>query len=89
MPHAALTFRRPTSRLTDVARLQRWEAIAAPVAVVRVTSRLGQARRRYLAVARHPSGNEWIIGRHRTRAAAERTCERYARSRSTRQRLPS
>jgi ParB/RepB/Spo0J family partition protein len=71
MPHA-LHFRRCKPTSTDVARLQRWQA--ASVAVVKVTSLLGPARRRYLATARHPStGNEVILGRHRTREAAIRT----------------
>jgi hypothetical protein len=74
-----LRFRRSRSTSTDVAQLRRWPAIGAPVAVVMITSLLGPRRRRFLATAQHPSGNEWILGRHRTREAAKRTCERYVR----------
>ena len=52
-----LTFRRRKWTDTDIAIFRRWVAIGAPVAVVEIVGRYDR-RRRAVAVAEVPNGNE-------------------------------
>ena len=70
--------KRAAIRRTATGRLRRYRALGQPYAVVELQSQLGLPRR-WLAIQRLPNGNELIIGRHRTRRAAERRAEQTAR----------
>lgn len=78
--------RRAIKRVTSVAVLRRWPALGeARVAVVEIRSLLEDVRR-YVAVAKTAAAaseqGEIVIGRHRTRRAAEATCSRFIRGRN-------
>lgn len=72
-----LTWQRKRTQRSPVAKFKRWQATEAPLAIVQVSS-LFHLPGRWLAVEQVGAG-EVVVGRHRTRNAAVRTCERIAR----------
>lgn len=75
-----LTFRKRGKTRTDLADFRRWTAVDAPVAVIEIVGRY-DGRRRVLAVTTvRETGNEVVIGRHRTKKAAMRTCDRFIKN---------
>lgn len=68
--------RRAQVRRTDVARLRRWDAREAPVAVVEISSLVGLPRR-YVVVYRNGPG-EFVVSRHRSKRGAVMAANRFA-----------
>jgi hypothetical protein len=71
--------RRAKVRETPVAKLRRWQTSGGRFAVIHVRSLFGLPPR-WLAVERcEATGNERVISRHKTRAAAEAACRQRLR----------
>lgn len=69
--------KRARVRTTDTSTVRTWIARDLPYAIAELRSLFG-LRRYYIAIRRHPNGNESIVSRHRKRSAAIRSIEQHA-----------
>jgi len=68
---------RATVRMTLTARIRSWRAKDAPYLLEEIKSLYGLSTR-FLLVRRLPSGNQYVVSRHRKRTAALKAAHRVS-----------